>query len=615
MNKETYKLRIYFTGVIILIISVIFIIRLFNLHYSTKITISNNKNPTIRRGYIKDSDGEILALSIVRHSLYANPSRIKNPIPTAKILSKILNIDKKSLLKKLTKKKRFVWIKRKLLKKTYLTIKSFHLKGINFKKEYLRIYPENKIAGNIIGFVGRNNKGLDGIEYRYNNILNNPTNNQPQNNIKKFDRGCNINLTIKKYIQYVAEKELEKGSKLHGAKNGVAIVYEIKTGKILALAKYPRINPNYYYKYTPIERSNFSIVNSFEPGSTLKIIFTASLLKNNRNQLNKKYFCNGKIEVEGNIINCTENHGHETFPDIIHHSCNVGIVEATKGLKSIELYRTLKRFRFGRNTNSGIPGEAHGILRPVAKWSGLSKYSIAIGHEISVTSLQMVAAFGTIGNHGIYMNPQIIESIIDADGNIIKNFFPTSRGKIINSNNAKILLKLMRGVVTIGTGKKAASKNYQVVGKTGTSRKFSISRKRYSKRLISSFIGLAPFSSPKICVFVVLDEPEDKGSGGDVAAPIFSKIIDQVLPFLGVSPTERKIKGLLKKRKSIPKIKTDKMPNFLGKDLSQSLEIIQKLYRRRQISYTIKGTGNVIKQIPLPGINLTKGKRIILYFK
>ena len=611
MNQKVFKRRVYITGLLILALSILFIINLFTLHFSNKIIVPDENIREVHRGYIKDSNGFILAISIELNSLFANPEEIDDPNNISKKLSPIIGLSQKYILKKLMKKKRFIWIKRKLDDSIADKVKSLKIKGLYFKKEYRRVYPHGTLASNIVGFVGIDNSGLGGIEYKYNSLLSGLDDGVSRGSMIF---GKNIVLTIDRYIQHISEKEIENTVRNNQAKQGVVLVLEVKTGRILALAKYPNFNPNYYYRYSQFARRNYSIIDSFEPGSTFKVLSLASMLEFNLPVLSSSYTCDGKIDIADVTINCTHVHGTIKMDDVIRHSCNVGVIKAMKGLGKKKLYHILRRFQFGKKTGIVLAGETAGIFREPGKWSGLSKYSIAIGHEISVTSLQLAAAYGAIGNGGVYVLPSIIESIEDHDGSIVKKFKPKIKGRVIKKYTAHVLKKMMRGVVESGTGILAEPVYCKAAGKTGTSNKY-IRKKGYSDRVVSSFIGLAPFKRPEICVLVIVDEPINMLSGGKVAAPVFSKIVDRVLVKKGIINKRIRAESPVPVRIRKVKFTGKKMPDFTGKRLPESVKLLLGIKRKYMIQYSIAGSGKVVRQNPAPGTKLKNNDKIILNFE
>ncbi len=601
------------TGLLVTGIACFFIFRLFALHFSDKIQVSVNDGPEKRRGCITDRNGYVLAINVEKPSLFANPEEIENPEEAAKMLSEIPGFSAAFLKDKLGRKKRFVWIRRKMDYETAERIKKIGIPGIYFRDEFQRVYPHGALASNILGFVGMDNDGLEGIEYKYEDILSGAREDVFSAGEAGVIRGGDIALTIDRTVQFTAEKELERGAKNAGAVRGAAVVLEIKTGRVLALARYPRFDPNAYWDYSGDARNNFLVVNSFEPGSTLKVIAMAALLGSHPDALGERFTCNGKIDVADATIKCTGVHGSLDLEGIIKYSCNVGIIQAMKRVSKEELYRTFKLFRFGQPSGLELPGESEGLLRPVSEWSGLSKYSMSIGQEISVTSIQLAAAFGAIANRGVYVEPTIIESIQKDDGTAIRSFYPRTRGRIIKEDVALRLLKMMKSVVEGGTGSRSELVYYQAAGKTGTAQK-SMKKGGYSPdKFTTSFIGIAPYSAPEFCILVVLDEPVNITSGGEGAAPVFARIAQRILPYSGVKSSRLYAQDPLRAA-PYKRLGTRVVPDFSGLGITESLRVLSLLRHEANISYALMGTGRVHRQSPAPGSPLAGNTKIMLYF-
>ncbi len=601
-------------------IACFFIYRFINLQFSDRIKLTPDKRLEVRRGFIKDKNGYILAISIESESLFANPEVIKNPIDVANRLSPIIGISKNFILRRIIKEKRFVWLKRKMDDEETERVKSLKIKGLHFKKEFKRLYPHDRLASNIIGFVAIDNNGLDGIEYRFDNLLSGRDRRsilQRVIDIRERDlvEGKSLSLTIDRFIQNVSEKEIARGVREFNAERGVIAILEVNTGRVLAIAKYPNFNPNYYYKYSDEVRGNFTVVNSFEPGSTFKIIALAAIMEHFPGALKKKFLCEGRVEIGDASIKCGRSHGKVNINDIIKHSCNVGIIKAMKEVSKKDFYNVIKKFGFGDRVGIELPGESRGIVRSTTSWSGLSKYSISIGQEISVNSLQLIAAFGAIGNYGVYLNPKIIESIGKNDGSVVQGFFPSSKGRILSENNAKKIIKIMREVVVGGTGEKADFEYYKAVGKTGTAQK-SMRRGGYSPdRFVASFIGLAPMERPDICILVVIDEPMGTNSGGEVAAPVFARAAKRILLYRGVKVKRIAAKDPLKIKSKKKKFDGSTMPNFNGLTASESIKLLLKMQKGYSFKYYFIGSGKVYKQSPVPGTKISGKKEIILFLR
>jgi len=614
MNESVFKRRVYVTALVLAVITVLFVIKLFNLHFSEKISLHTSEPLDTGRGYITDRNGYYLALSVEYDSIFANPSEIINKDQTAENLAIAAGLNSGYVRERLSSDKKFIWLKRKCDKYIVDRVKSLKLKGIYFRKEYRRVYPYDELASNISGFVGIDNHGLEGVEYLFDKTLAGRDEIVRDETGREIYQRKNLRLTIDRFIQFVAEDELESAIRKHGAHQCSVLIMEVNSGRVLAFAKKPSFNPNSFQNYSQQARKNFSIVDTFEPGSTLKVMSLAALIENRPDALKKEYVCNGYVDINDVRINCLHKHGSLNITDVIVQSCNAGMIQSVRPLEKSDMYKTLRKFGFGEKTGIEIPGEALGILRPVSQWSGLSKYSISIGHELSVTAPQMTAAFNAIANKGVYLSPSLIERIERPDGTVVKNFYPAAKGRVLSEENAMALLSAMRSVVKSGTGKRADSLFYEIAGKTGTSQKFSKHTGAYSDRNVSSFIGIAPYDKPVITMFVVFDDPGDSSTGGAVAAPVFARITERILPYLGIGG--RDISGLTVKRTSKDKDREYlTVPDFTGMGAGESLDILRVLNERNGIKYYIKGEGRVFAQKPAPRSSIRNNENIIIFMR
>ncbi|HOQ11478.1 MAG TPA: penicillin-binding transpeptidase domain-containing protein [Spirochaetota bacterium] len=615
MNQEVFKKRIYATALLFIIIVLLFIIKIFNLHFSEKIILSQKEPKDNGRGFILDKSGYHLAMSIEYNSVFANPAEVEKTDSNIFNLSSVLGIPVSEIKDKLTSNKKFVWLLRKCDEETIKKVQSLKIKGIYLRKEYRRVYPYNDLASNIIGFVGVDNNGLEGIEYNFDKILSGKDEIVNDETDYPAYQPKDITLTIDRFIQHVAEEELSKTIKSSNAKQGAVIIIEVKTGRVLAFAKKPSFNPNNLANISKEQLNNFSFVDAFEPGSTFKVMALIALMENNPEALQKGYFCDGYVDINDVHINCLHKHGNVTIRDIIAYSCNAGMIQAVQPLHKTAFYEMLKKFGFGEKTGIEIPGEATGILRPVKQWSGLSKYSLSIGHEISVNSIQLTAAFNAIANDGVYMSPSIIEKISKKDGSPTRSFFPTSKGRVINISVAKAALASMRDVVVRGTGKRADSAFYQIAGKTGTAQKFSSDTGAYSNRNISSFIGIAPYDNPVITMLVVFDDPGDKKTGGVIAAPVFMNIVERTLPYLGLGGKDISNLRVKKTSQGMQRMDYTTMPDLSGMTISEASIVLQDLTLHYDIKYYVKGYGRVAAQKPSAGTKLNKNDSVFIILK
>ncbi len=614
MDKSVFKKRVLISGFILAIILFFFVLKLFNLHFSDKIILPGKDPIENGRGYIFDREGYLLALSLELDSVYVNPQELKDPSAAALALSPVINHSSADLLSRFSGSKRFLWLVRKCDDQLSLKIKALGIKGVYFTKEYKRVYPYNSLAANVLGFVGLDNSGLDGVEYKFNNILSGRDEVVKDEISREMYQKKNITLTIDRYIQHVAEDELSRAMALHRAVQGSVVILEVDTGRVLAIAKYPTFDLNSFNDYSTAVRSNFSIVDSFEPGSTMKILTLASLFENKPDVLNKEFVCNGFIDINDVKINCLHKHGKINMDQVIAQSCNVGMIQSARNLEKKDLYKTLRKFGFGAATGIELPGEAEGILRPVAQWSGLSKYSMSIGYELSVTSIQLAAAFNAVANGGVYVSPSLIEKIEKPDGTVVQSFYPRTKGRIMKHEDSLAIMRMMRGVVSSGTGKMADSVYYQIAGKTGTSQKFSTAAVGYSDRNVSSFAGIAPYQNPKICMLVVIDDPGDRFTGGASAAPVLMRITDRILPYLGIGGKD--VSSLrVKQSRENAGFEYQFIPDLRGMNTSEAAVVLRVLGEKYGVKYYIKGSGRVYGQKPAPGSGISQGENIILFMR
>lgn len=511
-----------------------------------------------RRGLILDRNGNKLAESLQVGSLYADPIEIDDVSSAAYQLSRILKLNKAKLTKLLNtnKNKRFVWIKRKVSDKEIDEVTGLSLKGVYVKHEYHRFYPNEQLGSHILGFTNIDEEGLEGIELSSNSLLSGKPGYKlisrdalqrqiitPETEIEPPQHGNSIVLTIDTNIQRFTEEELEIACKKWMPASASAVVMDPMTGEVLAMANYPTYNPNHIKKSSLHARRNLAITDCYEPGSIMKAIVISGLFEQGLIRPNDVLFCNnGAYEIDGRILHDTHGgHGNLTISEIIAYSSNIGMAKLGILMGNEKMYQYLKQFNFGEKTGIELPGEAGGIFRPLRQWSKkYSLVSISIGHEIATTPLQFITAFCSIPNGGLLLKPKIIKSIINCDGKIVEEFqCPQPVRRIMSANTARnIVNPILRKAVTEGTGKNAELLEYNIAGKTGTSQKTDGKGGRYSReKYVGSFIAYAPAEQPRICVLVMVNEPQN-GSyyGGTVAAPVVREIIKRSLLYLKIEP-------------------------------------------------------------------------------
>ncbi len=511
--------------------------------------ISNGK-----RGTIFDAKHREMSVSIDVTSIAANPVKIEDKAAAANALSKILALNRKKLKKQLSSKRSFVWLKRHVPPKKVNAIKNLDLKGIEFVPEHARVYPSRTLAAQVLGFSGIDGQGLEGLEFYYNEDLKGDTKKnmvmqdafgRDFNGQKALISQCSGNdivLTIDWAIQNIAEKALEEAATSYSAKSGITLVMNPKTGEILALAHYPRFNPNSFGNFKKDNWRNRAITDPFEPGSTMKIFLAAAAIEAGYCTPNTIFYCeDGKYRINNNIIHDTHAHGWLSLQQIIKYSSNIGTVKVAEVIGKNTLYNTLKDFGFGQKTGIDCPGETSGILSPHSRWTRMDTSAIAFGQGISVSAIQLITAASAIANDGILMQPYIVKAITDANGGLVKNFTPKKIRTVISPGTARAVRKIMKTVITEGgTGVKAALEGYTVGGKTGTAQKIDESGIYAKDKYVASFIGFAPVENPEVVTLVVINEPMDEHYGGIVAAPAFKKIVHETLVYLDVTPRQHR---------------------------------------------------------------------------
>lgn len=594
---------------------------------------------TPSRGAIYDATNSALAVSVEMDSLYAEPRNMEDIPAAASQLAPILGVPKEQLEKKMQGNKGFVWLQRRLTPEVAAAIRSLEIDGLGFVKEPKRFYPNAEIGSHVIGFTGLDPEGLEGVERKFDSVLLGNTGymvterdalgrNIGTHGMMKQEAstGQNIVLTIDKNIQYIAEKELAAAVEGSRAKGGIAIVMDPASGRLLAVANYPTFNPNAVAKAVPQALRNRAITDSFEPGSTMKAFLVAAALEEKVVSPQEGFNCeNGVYNIGGRTIHDTHKYGRLSVGEILKYSSNIGAAKIGSRLGPERLYGYLRNFGFGSRSNVDLPGEVAGYLRNKSQWYGVDLASISFGQGISVSALQLTAAMSVIANGGTLMQPYVVDRILDAKGNTVKQFSPTSRQRVISAETAKHVARMMESVAAEGgTGTNASVDGYKVAGKTGTAQKADPVTKGYSiDKRTASFVGFVPAEQPRLTILVVVDEPKTSPYGGVVAAPAFSAIAKQSLCYLRIPPTQplKKKPGVVEAKKDDPATATMiaaaeaedipqgnnqqgggmVMANFHGLSMRQVLQVMEK----NGLNVRLIGSGRVVEQSPPPGRKIT----------
>jgi cell division protein FtsI/penicillin-binding protein 2 len=627
-----------------------------------------------QRGPLLDRQGRELARSIDTISVFIAPDEFDKKTEAQSVeaiectvnqLSSVLGLDQTDLLTRVVEARksgrRFLWAARRVAPDQAHAVEALQLTGVHTRKEPKRFYPNGSLAANILGFVGLDGNGLAGIEQVYNEkIVGEPgklfierdSRGRAYESTEVSGRpGQTIVLTVDQTIQYQAEAALTTAVSQSRAKAGTAIVLDPRTGEILALANTPTFDPNDIGAASPETRANWALQNIYEPGSTFKVVAFAAALEKGLAKPTDKIDCQmGSITVAKRLIHDHLPFGTLTITEALAKSSNVAAIKLGLRVGDQTMHDYITRFGFGSRTGVELPGETAGIVHPLKRWQSSSIGSVAIGQEVGVTPLQMAAAFGALANDGVRVAPHVIREIRNAAGATIYRPNPEQR-RVISTETAGALRGMLEDVTLNGTAKRAQLDGYTAAGKTGTAQKIDPKTRTYSSsKYVASFVGFAPVNNPAVVIIVVIDEPGGAYHGGDVAAPVFRQIAEQVLPELGVMPDtdfkepteliarspqtpeevskarDEEVRQEQSRESTMPRAARDSkggeivyavatskailMPDLLGR----SVRDVARACAQLGMQVEAHGEGRVIKQLPVAGTELKPGQVIYVDF-
>jgi cell division protein FtsI (penicillin-binding protein 3) len=498
-----------------------------------------------KRGVIYDRAGHELAMSVLVDSAFAVPSEVKD-LPTAvSLITRITGEDHNVVLADCRNHKTFCWVARKADDETIERIKSLNLQGIHFQKEPKRFYPARDLAAQVVGTVGMEDAGQSGIEHEFDDELRGragkmfisvDARRQWFSDVEKQpEAGENLVLTIDKNIQYIAEKELDQAIHDTQAIAGTVIVENPHTGEILALANRPTFNPNLRKQITPAALTNRAVSYVYEPGSTFKLVTISAALEEKLTNPNEVFDCQmGSIVYNGMRIRDSKPHGLLPVWGVLAESSDVGAIKIALRLGEDRFYKYIRAYGFGQQTGIELPGETRGLTKPVSRWSKVSIAAISMGQEIGISPLQLTGLISTFANDGVWVAPRVVTGKVEPQGTPqTVAFLPGASRRVISSYTAAEMRSMMQKVVLEGTGRKAILEGYTSAGKTGTAQKVDPATGAYSKtKYVGSFAGFAPVNNPQIVVAVILDSAVGLHQGGQVSAPVFRRVAQQVLEYL-----------------------------------------------------------------------------------
>lgn len=576
-----------------------------------------------RRGHILDRNGSPLAINVQTYNIFTfgkDLDVVKKELKAVKQALPELNIN--DIYNDVKKRRKFTWVARKAELKEVDAQKIKDLEEIFIEAQPSRLYPNHELLSQTLGFVGMDNEGLAGIEYSFNEEL------KGEAQIHKYfkdakgrpvklksaiveSKAKDVTLSIDKDIQASLEEYLKEGVLKHEAKMGGAAIMDARTGEIWAIANYPSYDPN---NVTSKDKSNIKlsfVTDPFEPGSILKSLTIASGLENNVIKKDTNYYCEqGKLKVGKHWISESDSsHGHEwlSVEDILKYSSNVGTTKIAFDITYPVLRKTLKKFKIGEKTGIELPGESRGILDDRENVPPIRLSNISFGHGVATTGVQMLAAYGTIANGGVFVQPTILAR---KSGNV--------KGKrILEVKTANLLTEMLEKAVSEGTGANAAVEHFKIAGKTSTAQR--VDGQGGYKGYVSGFIGYPINVEKRFVVFVYIDDPQKGYYGGAVAAPIFKKIVKNVLyknkEYTQLADAERTDSGnidrLSSKYSSKRSIRKGYIPNFVGLDKTSALNILDSM----GLKYSHSGFGIVFDQEPKAGSKADSSTVVRLKFK
>jgi len=617
-----------------------------------------------RRAEIFDRNLNPLAMSVPMDSCFAVPSEIADPDMVARLIGKVLDVSPDEIATRLAGSHSFVWIARKLPPEKAERIAAMNLRGIYFQREGGRFYPKRELAAHVLGYVDIDEKGLGGVEYSLDDnirskpgkmlILTDAHRRWYDSTDKAPDTGTSVVLTLDEKIQYIAEKELAQAIHDTQAKSGTVIVENPNTGELLAVANWPTFNPNAAKDSNPESRMDRAASALYEPGSVFKIVTLSAAIDQGITNADELIDCQmGSIYIAGHRIRDHKAYGLLTISQVLSNSSDVGAIKVGLRLGAPKFYDYIRSFGFGQPTGVDLPGESRGMLRRLENWTPVSVGSVSMGQEIGVTPLQMIMAMSAMANGGLIVRPHVVRAL--RRGTQMAEPPQPQPRRVIRATTAATMRRMLEGVVLNGTGKRARLDGYTSAGKTGTAQKFDITTGHYSPhQLIASYVGFAPINTPAVTILVQLDSPVGMHEGGQVAAPTFKRVAQQVLAYLDVphdlavpnsvllanrqrnddrdladvtdfNPIQvdtaavvmDDVPGVLEQARgsAVPTIELAEgegipVPRLQGRTVREVTEQCMKL----GLSPVLVGTGIAVEQSPDPGAMTRRGSRITVRF-
>ncbi|MEG2983244.1 MAG: stage V sporulation protein D [Peptostreptococcaceae bacterium] len=599
-----------------------------------------------KRGTIYDKNMKELAVSVTKYTVWAKPVEVKDKEKSAKIIAQMIGEEYDDVLKLLKRKDMaLVKVKRWIDDETAAKIRDSKLPGIWVAEDNQRYYPYGNFASYVLGHTSDDATGIAGIEMQYDKHLKGKSGRLivstdasgreiPHGMEKYYEpvQGNGLVLTIDEVIQHYTEKAVQKAYELNNAKRVTAIAIDPKTGDVLSMASKPDYDPNQsrtpIYPYYEEELDGYSdkdkikgyfsmwrnpaVSDTYEPGSTFKLITSSAAVEEGLIKEGEKFTCNGTVTVAGQKIRCWRHykpHGAQEFKQGVQNSCNPVFVELGQRLGVSKMYDYIEAFGFMDTTKLDLPGEAKGILYNEKNVGPVELATISFGQSISVTPMQLISAIGAIANDGKLMQPRVVKEMVDNQGNVTETINPKVVRQVISEDTSKKMMEIVESVVSEGSGKAAYIPGYRIGGKTGTAQKV-IDGKYAQGKYICSFVGIAPCDNPEIVVLAIVDEPTGVSAfGSTTAGPIVKEIMNDSLKYLGVEP-----KYSEDEKQEFEKEKV-KVPNIIDLSIEDAIKVLEenKLKPIQDVDTEIKGSAKVVDIFPKPGAEVSIDSGIVIY--
>lgn len=588
------------------------------------------------RGAIYDRNMIGLAVTESVCSVSVIRAQVKDPEHVAEVLSEILELDYETVLAKVKRRVALERIKTKVEKEVADRIREMNIPGVVVDEDIKRVYPYNELAAQVIGFVGKDNQGIIGLEAKYDSYLKGQSGkiltytdasginvfNGEITRIEPVD-GYSLVTTLDMVVQRYAEQTIKKAVDMKNAKRGLIIVMNPQNGEIYAMANYPSFDLNDPFTINSAELAsvwdsmtgedqmlklnqmwrNFAINDTNEPGSTFKIITSSAGLEEGVINLESTFNCGGGKQVANRFIKCwrsPRSHGVQTFLQGIQNSCNPVFIETAERLGTETFYSYMEKFGFKNKTGVDLPGEAVGIIHKLENVGPVELATMSFGQSFQITPLQLLRAVSACINGGYLITPHVGAKVVDDNGLVVEEFTYKRGEQVISEETSALMRMVLESVVEYGTGNRTYLPGYRIGGKTATSEKLP----RRSGLYISSFLTLSPAENPQVLALVLIDEPQGAYYGGQVAGPVMKELLENILPYLGIEPEYNE------KELAVKGVGTAVVPELSGLEMKTAVKMLQTLGFTPE---TVGEGDNVVHHFPASGEEINLGTKVILY--